>query len=214
MKRTLLLLIVILIMPVIHCQMIETIDRVTDRTNHSFGEFSFAASPSLLTHTPNGVQFAGGIRMRMFLSKRISFDSDIVFGRDYIHAGPGLIGIPVWIIASGRNAETELSLSDFLFVAAAMILSAEHTSYHIPVRNKTDISPYVSLLRYKSSYEYGHYSDVNRDDEQFSWALGLEINKYFKRFVISPYAELNVGYADHVPGVNTGIYLGFFFPGR
>lgn len=192
---------------------------VTDRRYnppiHSFGDFSISGSPNILLKTPNGVQFTGGIKLRAFVSKRISFDSDLVFGRDYIHGGPGLIGIPIWLIFwhSGDNEKDEgMSLQQFLLSAAFIALSAEHVSYHIPIKNATDVSPYVSWLRYKSSYKFGDYSNPDFAGEQFSFALGVEMNRYMKRFVLSPYAEVNVGYSDHIPGYNIGVYCGYYFP--
>jgi hypothetical protein len=181
---------------------------------HSFGDMSFSGSANILLNTPNGVQFAGGVKMRIFMSKHISFDSDLVFGKDYFHFGPGLIGIPVWILVLGSYTsleESETPFSDLLFCAAAMILSIEHTSYHIPVKNSFDISPYLSVLRYKSAYEYGIYTNTNMTNEQLSFVAGLELNKYYKRFLLSPYLEYNIGYTDRVSGINAGIYCGMFF---
>jgi hypothetical protein len=184
--------------------------------DHAFGDISISVSPNLLFNTPNVLQMAGGFKLRMFMGKRVSFDSDVVFGRDYIHAGPGIIGIPVWILVFGSyNTESEdNSLSELLFVAAAMVLSAEHTSLHFPVKSSLDLSPYVSLLRYKSAYEYGHYSSTTRTNEQLSYAFGLEANKYFNRLVLSPYIECNVGYVDHSAGINAGIYCGIYIPNK
>jgi hypothetical protein len=189
-------------------------NREIDYPVHVAGDFSIAGSPNILFNTPNGTQFAGGLKLRMFLSKRISFDTDLVFGRDYIHGGPGIIGIPFWLLFSrpeGLQSNDETTFYGVLFVIAAMILSAEHTAYHIPVKRDTDISPYISLLRYKSSYKYGDYSNTKYAGEQFSFALGLEINKYFKNFQLAPYIEYNIGYADHIGGFNTGIYCGYYF---
>ena len=124
--------------------------------------------------------------------------------------------VPVWIFFLGSDLETDedSSFSDFLFKLGAMILSVEHTAYHIPVGSRTDLSPYISVLRYKSSYEYGVYSETNRTNEQFSFAAGLELNKYYKRLFLAPYVEFNIGYQDHVPGMNAGIYCGMFFPNK
>src|SRR5664280_1116984 len=133
----------------------------------------YFSAPSLLYNTPNVLQLAGGFKLRMFLGKRVSFDTDMVFGRDYIHAGPGIIGIPAWILVvySFGNESDDSPISELLFIAATMVLSAEHTPLHFPVRNSFDISPYLSLLRYKSSYEYGHYSNTGRTNEQLSYCL-------------------------------------------
>lgn len=72
--------------------------------------------------------------------------------------------------------------------------------------------PMLVCLRYKSSYKFGDYSNPDFAGEQFSFALGVEMNRYMKRFVLSPYAEVNVGYSDHIPGYNIGVYCGYYFP--
>ncbi len=72
------------------------------KTHHRAGDFSLSASPNILFNTPNGIQAAAGIKMQLFISKRFSLDGDIVFGRDYLHLGPGVIGIPIILIA-GRS---------------------------------------------------------------------------------------------------------------
>jgi hypothetical protein len=183
---------------------------------HAFGDLSISLSPNILFNTPNVLQFAGGFKLRMFLGKRISFDTDLVFGRDYIHGGPGIIGIPAWILVVGAfgSESEERPFSELIFIAAAMILSAEHVSYHIPVKSSSDISPYLSLLRYKSAYEYGHYSNTNMTNEQLSCAIGMEVNKYFNRFLLSPYIECNIGYVNHTPGINAGVYCGIYIPNK
>jgi hypothetical protein len=186
---------------------------------HRAGEVILSGSPNILLRTPNGIQIAGGIKLQLFLSKRLSLDADMVLGRDYFHAGPGLIGLPLCLIVSGglsRNQEFSLfdeggGLSDFLFTIAVIALSFEHISYHIPVKNNLDVSPYLSLLRYKYAYEHGNYSDPDFMGEQLSFATGIQINKYFGRFVLSPYAEYNIGYRNHNPGYNLGIYCGVYF---
>ena len=178
---------------------------------HALGDVSLAVSPNILVNTPNAMQFAGGVKLRMFMGKHVSFDTDLVFGRDYFHAGPGIIGIPVWLLAlgsSGENTEFD-SFSQLLFVVVAMALSAEHTSFHLPV-SSFEISPYISLLRYRSAYEYGHYSNTNMTNEQLSFAIGVELNKYIKKFELSPYVECNAGYKDHRAQVNAGIYCGIY----
>jgi hypothetical protein len=190
--------------------------RMLTLQHHGFGDFSMAAAPVLLMNGPNGAQFAGGFRMRTFVSKRISFDTDLVFGRDYIHGGPGLIGIPLWLLFwhSGTN-DTQSEgrpFSELLLDIVIVALSAEHAAYHIPIRTGTDVSPYVSLLRYKSAYPYGDYSNTRVAGEQLSFAAGIELNHYIRRFTLSPYLELNTGYKDHQTGFNAGIWAGYYFP--
>jgi hypothetical protein len=192
------------------------------KTHHMAGDLNFSASPNILFNTPNGTQAAAGIKLQLFISKRFSLDADIVFGRDYLHLGPGALGIPI-ILLAGRSmmrddgialGEGGSSMTDILFYVAAMALSFEHISYHIPLKNKTDIAPYVSFLRYKSAYMYGNHSDPDFIGEQLSFTSGVQINKYFGRFVLSPYTEFNVGYKDKIPGFNTGVYCGINFPGK
>jgi hypothetical protein len=192
------------------------------RTHHMSGDFSISASPNILFNTPNGTQAAGGFKMQLFISKRFSLDADLVFGKDYIHAGPGILGIPIMLLAGHSLMGNEgitfgdggESLTTFLFYIGAIVLSFEHISYHIPLKNETDISPYVSFLRYKSAYKTGNYSDPDYYGEQLSFASGIQINKYFGKFVLSPYAEFMVGYKDKLPGYNIGVYCGFHFPAK
>jgi hypothetical protein len=214
MKKTIIILILASITPFAVCQTkVETETKATIGTSHSLGDMSFAISPNILMNTPNGMQFAGGFKMKLFLGGRFSFDTDLMFGRDYIHGGPGIIGIPMWMLflGSGSTNDEESTFSDFIFKVLAMGLAAEHTAYNIPLKSGLDLSPYVSLLRYKSAYEYGVYTETNRTNEQFSFATGLELNKYFKRLLLAPYVEWNIGYADHVSGINAGLYCGMFF---
>jgi hypothetical protein len=181
---------------------------------HQTGDIILSASPlNFLCNTPNGVQIAGGLKFQMFLDNRFSVDADLVFGRDYFHTGPGIIGIPLMFLTLGTGSDINSdSFAEFLFYVAAIALSFEHFSYHIPMKTDLDISPYVSLLRYKYAYEHGSYSDPNVKGEQLSSALGLQINKYFGRFILAPYAEWNMGYVDHISGYNLGVYCGIYFP--
>jgi hypothetical protein len=198
-------------------QLIVANDTPPIQVAHTFGDFSISGSANMLINTPNGVQFAGGIKIRTFVSKKISFDSDMVFGRDYIHGGPGIIGIPLWVLFWRTDAETnsdDLPLQDMLLKVAIILLSAEHVAYHIPVNKTMDVSPFVSLLRYKASYKYGDYSNVDFAGDQLSFTLGVELNHYMNRFVFSPYAEVNIGYTDHIPGFNLGVNCGYYFPVR
>ena len=189
---------------------------------HKEREMIFAASPTLLMRTPNGTQLVGGVKLEVFLGRRFSVDADLVLGRDYIHTGPGLIGLPLYLIVSASSARNdelfsfndEGSLTNFLISVAFVALSFEHLSYHIPVNENVEISPYVSLLRYKYAYARSNNSDVNYISEQLSFASGVQVNKYLGRFVLSPYAEYNIGYNDHISGFNIGVYCGIYFPGK
>jgi hypothetical protein len=216
MKKHLLLgIFILIIFSRVTYSQFEFYDPNATKTQHLAGDFIISASPNILFNTPNGTQFAGGLKIKAFISKRISVESDIVFGRDYVHFGPGLIGIPAGLIIFGNDSgdgEGAQSLGEFLFYLGAIVLSFEHMAYNIPLKNNVDIAPYVSLLRFKSAYEYGNDSNPAYAGEQVSFAAGIEVEKYFGRFVLSPYAEINVGYKDQIPGYNVGVYFGILFP--
>jgi hypothetical protein len=216
MKTLITLFILIAACPAVICQnQTESVPQVSDRITHDVGDLSFSGSPTLLFDTPNGTQFAGGLKMRIFMGKRISFDADIVFGRDYLHTGPGIIGIPLWILFLGSSvSDEESTFTEFLMKIAAMALSAEHLAYHAPLRKDIEMAPYISVLRYKYANRYGNYSDSTFISDQFSFAAGIEWNKYYKHFLLSPYVEFNIGYQDHLPGINAGVYCGIFIPNK
>ena len=181
--------------------------------NHRSGQSILSFSPTVLLNTPNGVQLAGGVKFQLFLGKRLSIDADLVISKDYLHLGPGLIGLPIGLFGLSFDDE-EGPVQSFLLSVAAIALSFEHISYHIPVNTDLDISPYVSLLRYKSSYEHNNNSDPDFIRDQLSFASGVQINKYYGKFVFSPYCEYNVGYRYFDSRFNVGIYLGIYFIGK
>jgi hypothetical protein len=46
------------------------------------------------------------------------------------------------------------------------------------------------------------------------FAAGLEVIKYFKRFVLSPYVDYCTGYSGPIHGFTCGINCGYYFPSR
>jgi len=184
------------------------------RNQHMAGDKILSLSPNILINTPNVLQMAGGIKIQLFLGKNLSLDADLILAKDYYHFGPGILGIPIAMLTFGNNNLTDdegSTLSEILFYAAAMALSFEHISYHIPLRNNTDIAPFISLLRFKNAYEHGNELNSDFAGQQLSFATGVQINKYFGKFVLAPYAEYNIGYKDHLSGINVGVYCGFNF---
>jgi len=185
----------------------------TTRTKHRKGERSFSLSPNVLANTPRGTQFAGGLKTRYFISNKLSLDADLMIGRDYLHFGPGLIALPFLLFqpdALSGNYNYE-SFGDYLLFLGFYLLSFEHMAYHVPLKQYTDFSPYISLLRFKATGDI-YSSENNGGDGQFSFAAGIEINKYIGRFYLSPYVEYNIGYRDHISGINLGINCGINFP--
>jgi hypothetical protein len=213
MKKWILLLIVLYSCNTGYCQEIY-IGRIPKFAipEHKSGDFSISATAGLLFNTPNIVQPAGGLKLSVFVGKHISFDSDIMFGRDYVHAGPGIIGIPALMIIAGSDGPYEFeSFQGLIALIVIGVMSLEHVAGHIPVNKTFEITPYISLLRYRWAYEYGVYDETNRINEQFTGTLGLELNKYYKRLLLSPYIETVLGYQDGRVQLNAGISCGIFF---
>jgi len=181
---------------------------------HAKGERSFALSPDLLINTPNGVQFGGGLKTSYFVSNRISMDADFVFGRKYMHMGPGLIIVPFLLFkpdALSSDIEFE-SFGDLFLFLAFYALSFEHVAYHLPLGQSADVAPYISLLRLRVAGNEGFPGGNETGTGHVTYATGIELNKYFGRFLLSPYIEYNGGYKYHFSAINLGIYCGISFP--
>jgi hypothetical protein len=188
----------------------------TNPGNHFAGQSILSVSPTLLLDGPNGMQFAGGAKFQLFISKRFSIDGDLMISKDYFHVSPAVIGVPIVLLSftDAVSVEGRDGITIFLIGLAAVILSVEHLSYHIPATTSLDISPFISLLRYKYAYRPGIETDPFSITDQLSFATGIQLNKYLGNFVLSPYAEYNIGYKDRISGFNAGIYFGYFFDGR
>jgi hypothetical protein len=215
MNRFLLIFSLILISPVVFPQEKDpVVHEIYYIPEYAFGDFSISASPTILCNTPNGLQLAGGLKMNAYVCRWLSFDADFVAGRDYFHFGPGIAGIPLFMLLTSGGGLEFNSFGEMLLEILIIALSAEHVAGHIPVKEVIDISPYISLLRFKYSYKTMDYNAMGYSGEQASGALGVQVNKYYNRFYLSPYAEINVGYNDHIPRYNIGIYFGYYFPGK
>jgi hypothetical protein len=180
---------------------------------HMPGDIMISAAPNIMIHTRLGVQFTGGAKIQFFLGKRFSIDADIVLGKNYLHMSPGLIGVPVGLAGLTLGFEDTDGLTSFMVSAIALALSFEHVSYHIPVKDNFEISPYISALRLKSymlnnrDFDYMN-PDLNMISDQLCFGTGIQVNKYFGRFALSPYAEYSIGYRDHHYVIACGVYFG------
>lgn len=152
--------------------------------------------------------------MRMFVGERFSFDTDLVVGKDYFHFGPGIFGLPLLIFGAqpGFSTDEQGSFGLFLVSLTLMALSAEHVAYHFPVSNNTEFSPFVSFLRLKQLNMDKSPALAKDDALHVFFVAGLELNRYYKRFIISPYLEYNVAYSGYSRGFNLGINVGYYFP--
>lgn len=116
----------------------ETEPQTSNSAFHSPGDASISLSGNMIMNDPFGPQFADGVKIRIFPGKRVSFDSDLAINKNYLHFGPGIIGVPLWILEaeSGSSGHDDDSFTLFLFKLATIALSAEQIAYHIPVKQK------------------------------------------------------------------------------
>lgn len=211
MKQIFIFLFVILMFPAKSQEPVYNQIIPENRIQHKRLDYTLFLSGNMISHDAYGSLFAGGAKVRLFMWKRVSFDSELVIGQDYMHLGPGIIGIPALLLGAGLgfSSDDKDSFLGFLFIAATIVLSAEHVTYHFPVGNTMEISPYVSFLRLKQ-LKISDNEDTNYSRASFS--TGIELNKYFKRFVFSPYVEYNVSYDGVLKGINFGANAGYYFP--
>lgn len=184
---------------------------------HKLGDVLLAVSGNHITaNSPYESAFGGGIQLKVYAGKRFSFDTDLVFGTDYVHLGPGIFGLPLWILGSevlegDEDEDFSSSLIGFLVKGALMLLSAERFSYHHPLSNSLEISPYASLLRIKMISGLPVTENNDGFENHSCAALGVELNKYYNNWVVSPFVDYNISYNGDVHGVNVGIYVGYYF---
>jgi hypothetical protein len=196
---------------------------VAGESFHAFGDAGISVSPTFIISNMHDPVLAKGLRMRLFIGERFSFDTGLMLGKDYLHVSPGMIGVPVWFFGAGMflNAgnesnfsigEDEKSLAALIAAGALMFLTVEHFTYHIPILANADFSPYVSLLRIK--FIEGKETPENPKGiiTPLSFAAGLEFNYYIRRFIISPYVEFDMAWSGRFGGLNTGIYFGLYLP--
>lgn len=187
------------------------------QTVHSKIDVSISASPDILFNTLNGNIIAGGLKIRVFVGERFSFDSDIIFGRNFMQLAPGIIGIPAVLLGYELGFGTEeedQTFAEFLIMGALIVLSVEHFAYHIPVKGYTDISPYVSLLRFRQFTNVANSENADGVEGSACFAVGLEVNKYFKKFILSPYADYSIGYSGPIRGFTCGINFGYYLSNK
>jgi len=181
---------------------------------HFKRDFSISASPDILFNSPNGNIFAGGLKIRLFVGERFSFDSDILIGRQFVQIAPGVIGIPAILLGYqfgfGEEEENQ-TLSEILIMGALIVLSVEHFAYHIPVKSYMDISPYMSLLRFRQFTNVTDSQNAEGFESSPCFAVGLEVNKYFGRFILSPYVDYSIAYSGPIRGFTCGINFGYYF---
>ena len=194
------------------------------RSLYEPGNFSLGIGPVLLVNTGAGAPYAGTLTMQYFLGSRFCLKSDLVIGENYVHMGPGLLGIPLWMLFnSGSPSEhyfySVTDLRDLLFEVVSFVvfttLSFEQMSYHIPITAKSDISPSLSLLRLTIQASEGNR--LMLDDEggsHIGGAVGCRYNHYLGQVIFSPYAEYAMFYDNDVYNFNLGVTVAYLFQPR
>ncbi len=178
-------------------------------SKHQMGDFTLMASTGYLSvNSPFSSTFAGGGKIRMFLGERFSFDSELLIGKDHTQLGLGLFGIPIWLL--GMEIVDDDSFDSFIVTLILMLACAEHVAYHIPINQRFELSPYVSALRIKTFTEPDPY-ELPDDYSTFYFGLGVELNTYFKQFIIAPFIDYNINYTGNIKGFNVGLSLGYNF---
>jgi hypothetical protein len=109
------------------------------------------------------------------------------------------------------TTEEDYTFTEFIIMGVLMVLSVEHFAYHIPYKGYIDISPYVSLLRFRQFTNVANSENADGVEGSACFAVGLEVNKYFKKFILSPYADYSIGYSGPIRGFTCGINFGYYF---
>lgn len=182
----------------------ESVNEIPDRITHQEGDFYIGTGFLYNTNSPDypsGTAFL--LNGRVFVSKRFSFDGDIVFGREYMHMGVGIIGLA---FAFAGNILGD-SVSDWGLPAIMILLAAEHFAYHIPVSKNFEIAPHIGLLRYIKTK---NYATPEHDTLRMNgFVAGVEFNCYFYRFLLSPFVEYSHSYENRFQSFQVGLYLGY-----
>jgi hypothetical protein len=175
--------------------------------------FKFSPRDFILQLSPNYVyredafpRITGSINMQYFVAGNVSINGNLSIGQDYIHFGPGLLGIPLISLGGLR---TWLAADEFLLFLVIVAGSFENTAFHFPVSHNLDISPYFSLLRFQYLYEppTSQYNDFS-----LSLALGSRLNIFFaEQWIIAPYFEYTRTYFSRFNGFQGGILIGYYF---
>jgi hypothetical protein len=181
---------------------------------YSFMNKSFGALP------------VGGAKIRMFYSDRFSFDSDLMFGQNIVRFGAGIAGLLMWIGNIQINTphdDLRTAFARNLFLCGILLMGCEHFSYHHPIGDFAYISPYISLLRIEhmtkiqdteptfATPELQKAIDRGEPVQIANFALGIELNHYFKKFLVSSFMDFQVAYNTNRYGLNFGISLGYIF---
>jgi hypothetical protein len=175
---------------------------------HEPYDWTLSLSPVYANHPEALPRIVGSFDASLYLSQHVSLNANFAAGKGYVQAGPGLIGIPLFIVFNESGISSE-SIEGFLLKMAFIILSFENLNFHIPVKRNFEISPYMSLLRFK--FIEGGYG--KGQETSFNLVAGTRLNIFFTdRFFVSPFVESTWDWSLNGRwGFNGGIQFGFYF---
>ncbi|KPK85883.1 MAG: hypothetical protein AMS27_06405 [Bacteroides sp. SM23_62_1] len=172
-------------------------------------DFILGLAPNYVYREDAFPRITGSLNMQYFIARNVSINGNISLGQDYAHFGPGILGVP-WMALG--TFQTWFSSDDFLMLFLIMAGSFENTSFHFPVGNNLDLSPYFSLLRFQYLYE----PPVSRfNDFSGGLALGSKLNIILSdHWIIAPYIEYTRTYISGHDGIQGGFYAGYYFKSK
>jgi len=178
------------------------------RFSHSPRDFILQLAPTYVYREDAFPRITGSINMQYFLARNVSVNGNLSLGQDYLHLGPGLLGIPLLSLGGFNRLNTD----EYILLFIVIVGSFENISFHFPVSRNLDISPYFSLLRFQYLYEK---PSSKYDDFSLSFAMGSRLNVYFTDYwMISPYIEYTRTYGSGLDGLQGGVYLSYYFRSR
>jgi hypothetical protein len=180
---------------------------------HAPGDMIVEISPNIITNNIEGSRFAGGFNFEYFVSRRVNFNGYLFIGNGFGHLNLGLLTLPAFVLLGSKGPGTEIhSFQDFVLMVVLLVTVFENPSIHFPVSSGSDFSLNVSPLRI--IWDKVKTDASKGTQAQMAFAAGIRYNKYFGRFVLSPYGEFCFGYSDFNPGINAGIHLGLYIPDK
>lgn len=170
-------------------------------------------SPVLISVNRDNPSFGGGLNLQYYISKRVNLNGYLVISGKYGHFNLGIISVPLLIAFESPEGIGSENLEEFLLQLLLLVTVFENPSFHIPLNASTDFSVYAGVLRF--IFDERNIPAGSTDNNSFlACYFGLRLNRYFGRFVLTPYGEVSFRYRDFSPSVNAGLHLGYLIPGK
>ena len=144
---------------------------------HQAGDFYIGAAPVYYSNSVvNSSAMAIGIKSKIYLGNRVSFDGDLVLSEDYWHMAIGFLPICLNFLFQLTDDEVSILLLLFSFGQLAI---------HFPIANQAEISPYVGFVITSYSIHYTKlYELIVRTVDRGIGKAPIVINKANNRILI------------------------------